>query len=63
MIWKINSWKWNLQCSQWKKRTNHRKGTLYNKNNSIIYEVDFENDKYNGFGKLIEENDSYYIGQ
>ena len=41
----------------------HGKGILYNKNNSIIYEGDFENDKYNGFGKSFEENGSYYIGQ
>ena len=40
----------------------HGKGIVYDKNSNIIYEGDFVNDKYEGYGKLIYENGSYYIG-
>ena len=39
------------------------KGTYYYKNGFIKYEGDFVNDKYEGNGKYIYENDEYYIGQ
>ena len=40
----------------------HGKGIVYDKNSNIIYEGDFVDDKYEGYGKLIYENGSYYIG-
>ena len=41
----------------------HGKGTVYNKNGSILYEGDFVNDKFEGNGKEIYDNGNYYIGQ
>ena len=41
----------------------HGKGILFDKKGNIIYEGYFVNDKYEGYGKLIFENGSYYIGQ
>ena len=41
----------------------HGKGKEYYKNDNIIYDGDFVNDKYEGNGKLIFENGEYYFGQ
>ena len=39
------------------------KGTYYYKNGSVKYEGDFINDVVEGNGKLISENNYYYIGE
>jgi len=39
------------------------KGIEYDKNENIIYNGEFVNDKYEGEGKYIYENGEYYIGQ
>ena len=39
------------------------KGTLYNKNNVIIYEGNLINNKYEGNGKLFYDNGNYYDGE
>ena len=39
------------------------KGIEYDKNENIIYNGEFVNDKYEGQGKYIYENGEYYIGQ
>ena len=39
------------------------KGTLYDKNGKVIYEGDFVDGKFEGNGKLFNDDGSYYIGQ
>ena len=41
----------------------HGKGKMYYKNNTIKYEGEYVNNKMEGNGKYIFENDNYYEGQ
>ena len=42
----------------------HGKGIFYYKTGAISrYEGEFENDRYNGQGKLVLKNGGYHIGQ
>ena len=48
---------------QFKNDLRHEKGTEYYPNGKIQYEGDWINDKREGNGKYIWENNEYYIGQ
>ena len=41
----------------------HGKGKMYYKNKNIKYEGEYVNNKMEGNGKYIFENDNYYEGQ
>ena len=41
----------------------HGKGIIYYKNNTIKYEGDFINDKFEWYAKYIYESGNYYIGE
>ena len=45
------------------KMINNGKGILYYNNGKIEYEGEFLNDKFEGNGKYIYEDERYYIGQ
>ena len=38
-------------------------GVIYDKNDNIIYDGDFVNDKYEGIGIYNYEDGKYYLGQ
>ena len=48
---------------QFKNSLPHGKGTLYNKNDKIIYKGDFAKNKKNGKGRMNYEDGTYYIGE
>ena len=48
---------------EWKNGLRNGKGTYYYANGKMKYEGDYINDKFEGNGKCIWEDDEYYIGE